>query len=160
MGLIGVELRGSEYRALQMATQTDPYLGLPLTALGVVGGALVDKGVRITVGVLPRWQGSGPIARPATNYHAEAMALLQTILKVDPADPLHLFSDNASCVLACQDTGSDLTAATMTEMPASSTAMRLRLMIRARLQRGTKTTVSWVHSHVDDPDRLQPKIST
>ena len=124
------------------------------------GGVLVDKEVRLTAGVAPRWQGSGPITRPATNYHAEAMALLQTILKVNPTDPLHLFSDNASCVLACQNTGNDLTAATMAEMPASSTVMRLRLMIRARLQRGTETTVSWVHSHVDDPDRLQPKAST
>ena len=124
------------------------------------GGVLVDKEVRLTAGVAPRWQGSGPITRPATNYHAEAMALLQTILKVNPTDPLHLFSDNASCVLACQNTGNDLTAATMAEMPASSTVMRLGLMIRARLQRGTETTVSWVHSHVDDPDRLQPKAST
>ena len=84
-------------------------------------------------------------AMPITNYHAEAMALVQTILKVNLADPLHLFSDTAPCVLACQNTGSDLTEATMTEMPAFSTVVRLRL-----------TIVSWVHSHVAAPGRLQP----
>ena len=132
-------------------------LGRPRCGWGAV---LVERDVSLTKGVGARWEGFGPVTSPATNYHAEAMALLQAILKVNPTDPLRLFSDNASCVQACQDTDAEMTASAAAEMPALSTVMRLRMMIRGRLRKGIETTVTWVHSHVDDPDRLQPKPST
>ena len=91
-----------------------------------------------------------------SNDLGEAMALLQALRAVHPSDDVAAYVDNLGVVNAANE---NVPQSPRERMKQSGRAIwnRIRAMIRFRVSQGAETTVEWVHSHVDDPDRVQLK---
>ena len=92
---------------------------------------------------------SGRLQAAQDNSAAEAMAILQAMLRVHPSHNLTVHSDNQGCV--------DKMALIEHDDPSlwrnRAIWMRIRSMAKYRALMGAYTTTHWIHSHVDDPKR-------
>jgi translation initiation factor 1 (eIF-1/SUI1) len=84
------------------------------------------------------------------------MALLQALKAVRLDETVEAFVDNLQVVTAAN---APLNCPPKDRLSQGGRAIwnRIRALLKERQQRGTTTTVEWVHSHVDDPKRRQLK---
>ena len=90
-----------------------------------------------------------------TNDAAEAMAILQALTHTNPMDNLTIYSDNQGCVdiWARECVDNEDTVNSDPGMNNRAIWNRIVGMTKYRDQNQTKTTLLWVHSHVDDENR-------
>ena len=94
----------------------------------------------------------GRVPGKQTNDAAETRAILQALLETNPRDELTIYCDNQGCVDIWNREGNRGEAK---ENNTQNRAMWIRIdgMRRHRQAKGAKTTMEWVHSHVDDEQR-------
>ena len=109
-----------------------------------------------SVGGPTKRRGAGRLRGLQSNDLGEAMALLQALRAVRLDETVEAFVDNLQVVTAAN---APLSCPPKDRLSQGGRAIwnRIRALLKERQQRGTTTTVEWVHSHVDDPKRRQLK---
>jgi len=94
-----------------------------------------------------------------SNDLAEAMALLQSLRAIRLDEPAEVFIDNEGVVITANEKLTDLSRHGKVRMKQGGRAIwnRIAALTQARTEAGATTEFTWVHSHVDDPERAQLK---
>ena len=98
-----------------------------------------------------RMEANGRIQGEQGNDGAEAMAILQALKKVNPADSLRIFCDNSGCISKWMKLGEK--GNNTMKWGFRAIWNRIQCLMAERKERGSHTEVVWVHSHVDDEHR-------
>jgi ribonuclease HI len=86
------------------------------------------------------------------NYTAEATAALSAIINTHPATDINLYIDNQAVIMRLDKDHRNDPRARMSGN-ARATMSRIEAILELRRKEGSKTTVNWIHSHVEDEER-------
>jgi ribonuclease HI len=120
-------------------------------------GATYERENRAGWGV---WMDDGQVQRQSearlageqSNDGAEARAVLEAMLMVNPHDNISIYCDNSGCVSKWGKLQEGVNPLTW---GYRAIWLRIHRMVCERKSRGSKTTIQWVHSHVDDEERAR-----
>ena len=95
----------------------------------------------------------------ANNYAAECWGALLTLRNVNVEDDLRMYIDNQGVILNATKERDKAPRERMQES-ARPIMNRIRSLLKHRKARGARTTMEWIHSHVDDEKRSKVKGGT